>query len=217
MRNFIKYYLPVLLSISLLTISCQKEPADFKAAKGDYFPTSTGSEWNYLVTSAFETSSRAPVQKITGDTAIENFTYSTLITSTRVSEVFSDTNVLFVRKENGNYYARHPVYTGFTNSGEYIFLKDNVKKGSKWIHKISENFEKEYTVSVIDQQRKIEGITYDSIIEITENEYALENGRKIISTTRNVYAKDIGLVLREFEAYIYKSFSTRTLKHFNIK
>lgn len=118
------------------------------APAGDYFPTTAQSFWRYR--SSDPQSTAIDTIYITSTGQQQSFSGQTY---TRFNTLFSgDTTGTFYRKGSGSYYEYTDLdLLGISETvvaGEYIFLKDNVARGTQW-------FSPEGTGSVGGQEFKI--------------------------------------------------------------
>lgn len=204
--------------LGLLLVACAEPDLGPTPAAGDYYPTTMGLEWRYLVVNDFSTFTRVPVLTTRGDTVIGNRTYARLVETTDIGNGMTDEALSFVRKENGNYIKLNVTYSSAEESDtvEMVFLRDNLRQGATWEQMTNRSgvYRTVYTVVAVQGERKIEGRTYAHAIEIREDLYRTLAGQKEerYATVRSVYAKDVGLVSREFENFGYYVYGKKVLK-----
>ena len=115
------------------TIACKtkKDATPTPASSSDYMPMTTGSEWNYAVT----TNGTPSTYKLTATAK------DTLFTSGRTYKVFTNSsgpNEYYFR--NGSEYFRYTTLPGLTDqSFELKYLVDNLSVGATWVETKSAN------------------------------------------------------------------------------
>jgi hypothetical protein len=213
-----KFSLLYMTLLGLLLVACAEPDPGPTPAPGDYYPTTQGLEWRYLVGNQFSTHTRVPVLTTRGDTVIGNSTYSRLVETTDIGNGMADEALSYVRKENGNYIKLNIAHFSATEGDtvEMVFMKDNLPQGATWEQVPDRRgiYRTVYTVVAIEGARKIEGRTYENTIEIREDQYGRFAGNKeeLCATVRSVYAKDVGLVFRESENFGYYVYGKKILK-----
>ena len=169
---------------------------------GDYFPTTTNSNWIYFLMD-LATSDEDSTQTVsTGATQTHN---------QQVYSVFQGDFFGYVyRKANGNYFRWGPVdVVGLIDTAEapkeFIFLKDNVPSGSTWESPVVNStfqgtpvkYKRRFTITGKDVSITIRGGVYNNVITIKEDfmlEVIAGTGYSIVETSIISYAKGIGLV-----------------------
>ena len=190
---------------------------------GDYFPTTTNSNWTYEL-DLFGDTVRYTA-KATNSTIMGN-TYRNFIAD---SGGFSDS--LFYRKGSGLYYEYGYIdYLGVLdtvyNKIDFIFLKDNVPVANTWesgevtaeYNSVVGKAKVVLTITAKDITKTINGVTVDSVIVVQREILFKPNGLTTFSTVDKIfmnYAKSRGLLLAEgifsppLPALTYKFFAKR--------
>jgi hypothetical protein len=204
--------------LGLLLVACAEPDLGPTPEPGDYYPTTKGLEWRYLMVDHFSTHTRVPVLTTRADTVIGNRTYTRLAEVTDIGNGMADEALSYVRKENGNYIKLNISHFSAMEGDtvEMVFLKDNLRPGATWEQVPDRRgvYRSVYTVVAIHGERKIEGRTYGNTIEIREDRYCKFAGEKeeLYATARSIYAKDAGLVFEETENLGYYVYGKKVLK-----
>jgi hypothetical protein len=201
----------LLVFVSTIIISCQKEVEDFNGNNGgggnsggggttssDYQPVSANSEWDYLSTMTGSSKTVA----LGTDTTINGRKYY------EFNKIASGaTERGYISKVNGIY----RTFGNFAPIGQVIeltYLKDSAI-GTNWTNTITvngfSNYHK-YTVSKRDIQHTVNGKTYNTVIEVNYDfliDDLLGGGGQVnVGGGKYYYAKGVGLI----EAYINTNF-----------
>lgn len=110
------------------------DPSD--PSSGDYFPMAVGNIWNY-------TNIPTDPAKIISTQTINGKIYYRMTGAIINAQDLTDDAQDFVRKENGNYYARVN-YPSLNQSIEMILLKDYLNEGQGW--------EEEFTITMVGDE-----------------------------------------------------------------
>lgn len=110
------------------------DPSD--PSSGDYFPMAVGNIWNY-------TNIPTDPAKIISTQTINGKVYYRMTGAIINAQDLTDDAEDFVRKENGNYYARVN-YPSLNQSIEMILLKDYLNEGQGW--------EEEFTITMVGDE-----------------------------------------------------------------
>jgi hypothetical protein len=171
---------------------------------GDYFPTSTGSNWTYTFNLSGDTI------RFTADasnTTLAGNTYRNFIALTEDSR-----DTLLYRKSAGLYYEYGNIdFLGVLdtvyNSIEFIFLKDNVPVAGTWesgevsaeANNMTGTAKLRLTITEKNVTKTIGGVQVDSVIVVKrEIMFKPTNGSYTVFSTMFVnYAKNKGLLLIE--------------------
>jgi hypothetical protein len=181
------------------------------APTGDYFPTTTNSNWSY----EFDNDPNDTLlRKVISPTksALGN-TYNIFMATDDVSFGFDSSG--YYRKANGNYYEFIDAAgeLGLDNSVwiEYIFLKDNVPVNTSWttptinglIQGSSIILRNKFTILQKDVTVTVHGISYSNTI-VVEQRVEQSTGTMwvdvsaAIGVLKTYYAKGIGMIKQEF-------------------
>lgn len=171
---------------------------------GDFQPLTTGSEWNYTVTSGTSSSS----YKLTAtnkDSVLNGRTYKVMTNSAGPNEYYNKT---------GSDYYRFAKLAEFNNQTiELLYLKDNLSKGQTWIETKSINVVLPPPVGTVPVTAKftftvaekgigytVAGKSYKDVIKITAvpefTALVLGSPTSIPSTSdlQYFYARTVGLI-----------------------
>lgn len=134
------------------------DPSD--PSSGDYFPMAVGNIWNY-------TNVTTDPSKIISTQTINGKVYYRMTGAIINAQDLTDDAQDFVRKENGNYYARVN-YPSLNQSIEMILLKDYLNEGQGW--------EEEFTITMGDEPGEVTEliVSTTSVIE-SKGSYTVNN------------------------------------------
>lgn len=173
-------------------------------SSGDYFPMAVGNIWNY-------TNITTGPSKIISTQTINGKIYYRMTGAIINAQDLADDAQDFVRKENGNYYARVN-YPSFNQSVEMILLKDYLNEGQGWEEEFTITIDDEpgevtqltvSTTSVIESKGSytVNGINYPDVIKVAAmvDSELLYNGEPFGDPEPPLlheywYAKDVGLI-----------------------
>ena len=162
---------------------------------GDYFPTTTNSNWTYFNSSINDTITikvdRFDITKAGND-------YRQFL----INFPLGQKDTLYYRKDGiGNYYRYYTVANG--PNRDHIFLKDNVPVNSNWfspvvpvvVAGIPQTARLQFTILQKDYTATIGTNTIDSIIRVREDiQYEILGTFTTVSSNEHFYAKKIGQV-----------------------
>lgn len=187
----------MLISFLFLT-ACQKEIKEdgspISGNSSDYQPTSAGSEWNYSSTSV----GNYKIVSLGTDSLINGLQYY------KFDNIANGVSVRFyVNKANG-VYRNYGFFPAAAQVIDLIVLKDSAI-GTTWTNTITSagisNYHK-YTVHARDQQRTVNGKTYNNVIDL-DYELLVDNpisgGTISAGTGKNYWAKGVGAIESNYD------------------
>ena len=183
-----------------------------QGTSNDYFPTTTGSVWNYQFAPKLPSGEEFFTSTITGNTQIDNnLTYFEF-------ETDYGAFAYYAKDANGNYYSMNTssdfdYLTVFSDAPKtavpYIFLKDNVPETTTWdspeFPDVTYNSQKgktkiTFTITKKNLSYTVGGQTLLDVIKVKREMYFQATGASAytkILEGYNYYAKGIGLVDEE--------------------
>jgi hypothetical protein len=194
-----------LVTVLFCFTDCKKKKTDpGPQPTGDFQPITTGSEWNYTVTSG-TTSSSYKLTATNKDSVVNGRTYRVMTNSAGPNEYYNKT---------GSDYYRFAKLAEFNNqSVELLYLKDNLSKGQTWVETIPINVvlpppvgtvpvTAKFTFTVAEKgiDYTVAGKIYKDVIKITAvpefTALVLGSPTAIPSTSdlQYFYARAIGLI-----------------------
>ena len=179
-------------TVTVTKDGCTKQEVDFSAAvAGDYFPTTKNSNWSYLYEASTADDTLYTVS--TGNNKTFGANSYSLFTNTDGSSKDSS----YYRKPTGtgNYFEYLQAFTDTAAGGiaipafEYIFLKDNVIKGTKYVAA---------TVAATIQGLPVTMVINSEVLDITT--VTVGTQALPVIKMRHVYAYKIGTTSTDFYA-----------------
>lgn len=196
-------------SYCLLSVTATGTPSSgggstVTSPSGNYFPTTTGSNWTYY--------------DLTGDSLTVTATNFTATIASKTYKVFisdqGDTTIYRKDSLQGEYYT-YGTFAGDSRLIEYKFLDDKIALNSFWetdtlttslFLGIPSTYKIRFTIDAKNTQYTINGNVIDSVIKVKQELLAQQPGGlySIIptGTTYAYYAKKIGLVWLDFPNYV---------------
>jgi hypothetical protein len=184
---------------------CKKKKTDTgPQPTGDFQPITTGSEWNYTVTSG-ATSSSYKLTATNRDSVVNGRSYKVMTNSAGPNEYYNKT---------GSDYYRFAKLAEFNNQAiDLLYLKDNLAKGQNWIETktisvtqpppvgpVPVSAKVTFTVAEKGIDYTVSGKTYKDVIKITAvpefTALVLGSPTAIPSTSdlQYYYARTVGLI-----------------------
>lgn len=180
------------------------QPPPVIITSGDYFPTSTGT--NYRIENTLTTDT-THIEVVEADQILAGNTYRSFVSFSQSDLTKKDT--LLYRKGGGLYYQ----YSSFniisfdtaTEKVEYIFLKDNVPVNSTWespevdatVNSVPGKAKIQFTIVGKDIQTNIGSTTIDSVIEVKDDYMFAPTATgtyQSLGSYDYYYAKNIGFI-----------------------
>ena len=144
-----------IIALSLIMFSCSDDdPAspsnEVNVTYGEYFPTKTGTWWDY--NAYFNGALKSYRQTVTGTKSINGKTW------VEVSNSIYDTKS-YIRYEDGKYYQYMPKGTGsFVNAFEFLYFDESASEGDSWVVETqiyasgtNQIIDTPYTITVVDK------------------------------------------------------------------
>lgn len=161
----------------------------------DYFPTTVGSNWAYDIAGFADT---LHIDASNKDSIIGGNTYRVFYGFRGTT--FRDTG--FYRKVGNNYF-RYDALDMNSGKLELLYLKDDQPILNQWISPIANTvynsipteIRMSYTLLSVHQPRVVNGISFDSVIQVRNDlQYKIVGTFQTIQTFTTYFAKNVGVV-----------------------